>query len=445
MNFFEKKRVLVLGPSLSDAGIARIIAEQHPDITVDLMTSNRQTSTIPNLNIIPFKLEFRGNVDETFWENKLNFFKDGSFEYLTSDLLNFIKEENENYDLIVALGLEFQRWLAWRNLRKSIKTPILCPDHQAANIEFDKLFTKDILLEIGIPTPKYNLIDPANVINELDTRSLPIVFKFSKNFSALGFGSWVFKKRSYYETVSLLVHMTSFVEQEIYTEEFIKGKEVSVHFICNGNEWQYIGVARDYKKIYEYDLGANTSGTGSYSEVDYFTDNIKSTVFEYMDKLMLQLNRLGIFFKGIFYMGIIIDENNIPYILEINSRPGLPEMLSILGNIKPGLLLENFYRAATEDKLLAFEQNNSASVSICIMHKNYNHIMKLNSQLPDFSDAPNDIKIDYASYMLNKFNVYCCLTTTSNTRFSAAEKINKYLETKDLKDFRFRKDIGFLE
>jgi phosphoribosylamine---glycine ligase len=445
MNFFEKKRVLVLGPSLSDAGIARIIAEQHPDITVDLMTSNQQTSNIPNLNVIPFMLQFAGPVDATFWENKLTFFKEGSFKYLTSDLLNFIKEKNEDYDLIIALGLEFQRWMSWRNLRKSIKTPILCPSHQAANTEFDKLFTKDILLEIGIPTPKYDLVDPMTVIDELDNRTLPIVFKFSKNFSALGFGSWVFKKRTYYEIVPLLLQMTSFVEQEIYTEEFIKGKEVSVHFICNGTEWQYIGAARDYKKAYEYDLGANTSGTGSYSEVDYFTDEIKSTVFEYMDKLMLQLNRLGIFFKGIFYMGIMIDENNIPYILEINSRPGLPEMLSILGNVKSGMLLENFYRAATEDNLLPFEQDSSASVSICIVHKNYNHIMKLNSKLPDFSDAPNDIKVDYASYMLNKYNVYCCLTATGNTRFLAAEKINKYLETKDLKDFRFRKDIGFLE
>lgn len=445
MNFFEKKKILILGPSLSDAGLARYIATENPNIVVDLITSNAQNSTISNLNIIPFNLQFTGTVDSTFWDSKLNFFKDGQFSYLSTNLFSFIQKNFENYDLIIALGLDFQRWRSIKMLQKSISTPIFCPNSQSSNLEYDKLFTKDILIELDIPTPNYKLLEIESLIDTLDSCELPVIFKFSKNFSSLGFGSWVFKKRTYYETIPYLIETGMSANQEIYTEEFIKGKEVSAHFICNGMSWEYIGAARDYKKTFEYDLGSNTSGTGSYSTVDYFTDDIQSTVFSYMDKLMLHLNRLGIYYKGIMYLGIIINENNVPYVLEINTRPGLPEFNAILETLESGVLLENFYRAATEQELLPFTRTKKSAVSICIVNKNYNHIMKLNSQLPDFSDVPNDIKIDYASYMLNKYNIYCSLTTVADTRFSAAEKINNYLESKDLKDFRFRKDIGFLE
>ena len=71
--------------------------------------------------------------------------------------------------------------------------------------------------------------------------------------------------------------------------------------------------------------------------------------------------------------------------------------------------------------------------------------MKMFAKFPQLTNIPQDIKIDYSSYLFNKFNIYCSLTAVGTTRLEAAEKINKYLETQELNEFRFRKDIGFLE
>ena len=445
MSFFEKKRVLVLGTTISNAAIVRVLAENNPDITIDWGTGHDFKFNLPNLNVIKMPIEFTGTVDETFFENKFNFFKDGAFDFLTSKLVTFILDNQQNYDMVIALTAEFQRWNKMPYVRKNLNIPLLTPGFQESILEYDKLFTKDMLIELGIPTPEYTLVDKNKIVEELDNAELPIVLKFSKNFSALGFGTWVFKKRQYHETIAESIDGGYFPTQELYIEEFVKGKEVSVHYLCNGIDAEYLGSARDYKKLYEYDLGMNTSGTGCYSDVDYFTEDIKRTVDAYASQILNHLNSRGMFYKGVLYLGIIIGDDNIPQILEINTRPGSPEIASILETVDCKNLLENFYRAATSKDLIPFESKNNAATTICLVNKNYNGIMKMFTKFPQFTNIPDDIKVDYSSYVFNKYNIYCSLTTVGTTRMEAAEKINKYLETQELNDFRFRKDIGFLE
>jgi phosphoribosylamine---glycine ligase len=445
MSFFEKKRVLILGTTISNAAIVRILAENNPDITIDWGTGQDFKFDLPNVTVIKIPIEFTGTVDDTFFENKLNFFKDGSFDFLTSNLFNFVINNQDNYDMVIALTIDFQRWNKMSYIRNRLKIPVLTPGFQESTLEHDKLFTKDMLTELGIPTPGYKLVDKTKILEELDNLELPIVLKFSKGFSALGFGTWVFKKRQYQETIVDSIKAGDFLSQELYVEDFIKGKEVSVHYLCNGIDAEYMGSARDYKKQYEYDLGMNTSGIGCYSDVGYFTDNIKIAVDQYATQILKHLNSRGMFFRGVLYLGIIIGDDNIPQILEINTRPGSPEIVSILETVDCKNLLENFYRAATSDELVPFKFKNNAATTICLVNKSYNGIMKMFAKFPKLTNIPKDIKIDYSSYLFNKFNIYCSLTAVGTTRMEAAEKINKYLETQELNEFRFRKDIGFLE
>ena len=75
----------------------------------------------------------------------------------------------------------------------------------------------------------------------------------------------------------------------------------------------------------------------------YFTEDIKKTVCSYMDKLIPYFSGLALYFRGILYLGIMIDKNGVPHIIEINTRPGCPEFLTILDTIDTSNLLENFY------------------------------------------------------------------------------------------------------
>ena len=52
-------------------------------------------------------------------------------------------------------------------------------------------------------------------------------------------------------------------------EEFLRGIEVSVFVLTNGNDYKIIGHAKDYKRIGEGDTGLNTGGMGCVSPVPF--------------------------------------------------------------------------------------------------------------------------------------------------------------------------------
>ena len=51
----------------------------------------------------------------------------------------------------------------------------------------------------------------------------------------------------------------------ILVEEFLRGRECSLHALLDGKTYQLLPVAQDHKRIGEGDQGANTGGMGSAS------------------------------------------------------------------------------------------------------------------------------------------------------------------------------------
>lgn len=437
------KKVLLTGGSNSIEHLANILAQQNPDIEFDYLTSDTATVKAPNLNAIKFDVAYTFPINSANISDVQTMIGNGQCAGFWGGVQWFISHVSD-YDLIIAPSLDSQR----TNIFDEHAVPTLCSSAAVSQLEADKLYAKQILKEIGIPTPNYRLLNSNNLIEELNSEQLPIVFKMSNyvvSTSGLGFGSWVFTDDSYKNIIPFFNETTRY-NQKFYVEDFIKGREVSVHFLCNGRDWKYIGSARDYKRKNNGDVGMNTSGVGCYSPVDYFTDDIKDIVCDYATRLLNYITtNLALYLRGILYLGIIIDENDVPHVLEINTRPGAPEFLSILETVNNSNLLENLNRAAQSRPLLDFVPNNKYSVTINIIHKNYNQIMKFDSQLPDFSDVPEDIIFGSSSLIYTKFNFFCTLTASGNTKEEAANKIYNYLATKDLKDYTYRTDIGFLE
>lgn len=441
------KKVLITGASFSIEHIANTLARDNPDIEFTYATTDTSISRFPNLKIVGFNSVYgislnRNTMSDansmlsTAWPIRL----DGFQQWFAANLPNF--------DFLIALTLSSQL----SNIFESYIIPTLCPTAGCSRLEADKLFTKQVLQEIGVPTPSYRILDKHNLISDMEKESFPIVFKISKHVgatSSFGFGSWVFNDDSFKKIIPMFENADSLMydrDQEFYVEEFIKGREVSVHFLCNGSDWTYLGASRDYKKIKDGDKGLNTSGVGCYSPVDYFTDDIKDIVCDYATKLLEYISsNAALIFKGVLYLGIIIDENNVPHILEINTRPGSPEVLSILETVDCKDLLNNFSNAARGNTLTPVAPNGLHAVTVCIYHKKYNKDLKFNSQVPDFSDAPADIIVGGSLVIDSGFNFAGTLTASGETREEAANKIYNYLAGKDLKDYTYRTDIGFLE
>ena len=447
-------KILVIGINPANTKMVEEMARANPTVQFDYATAYEITNIdLPNVKLIYMDLYYNTASMLITNENVNSIVKSANssgFVGFFFWLKNFLDANIENYDFVIATYLRLQT-ADWFHLFKS-KRPIFCVDQTSAKLEDDKLFTKHILKDLNIPTPKFSILDSANIISELEKLNFPIVVKTNVPVGPLG--TWVFTDDSYKIETQILMAKVKGTRRPagaspaaVYTEEFIDGPEISAHFLCNGTSWKYIGSARDYKKNYDNDTGPNTNGTGCYSPVAYFTDELQQVVFGYMDKILAYLNNMGIYYKGFMYLGINVDRNNVPQILEINTRPGTPEILTILDTIDNSNLLENLYRAATGQDLLDITFKDNSAVAIGLMNKNFPVVGERlwNSDKPNITNLPDDLSFyEHCSIFIGQ-TCNGFVSTTDKSKEIASNKIYKYLNTIDTKDFRYRTDIGFLE
>lgn len=455
------KRVLVTGLVPVGIQVARELARIHTDIRFDvIITENFDNSTtsatdaiddnFPNIHYVIIKYVYIIEQDVTKENIKDASAIIGNFNTIPGNfsihksLISYVKENIELYDFVITTPLGFQQLKWFSDLKES--TVIFCPDMQCADLEHDKLFAKQLLSDIGIPTPEFKILDQDRLIEEVELLNLPAVIKCNIGYTSLGYASWVFKNQSYRDILPRVQHaaLSSNPSCKFYSEKFVPGEEISPHFLCNGKSWKFIGAARDYKKIKDGDQGMNTTGAGTYAPSEAWTPEIESQVFNYMDKLIPYLENIGMAFRGIMYLGIIIDDHGTAQVVEINTRPGSPEFQTILKTLDNSNLLENLYRASQGDDLLPITTNGKSAVSIALLNKNYTPEWKTETIMPSMKDIPVDIELAKSAHLLVSNNVYGTITTDGNTRLDASQKIYDYLETIEVGDFFYRTDIGRL-
>ena len=66
----------------------------------------------------------------------------------------------------------------------------------------------------------------------------------------------------------LFLHNTTIIVN-INVEEFLKGIELSVFVLTDGNSYKILPAAKDYKRIGVGDVGLNTGGMGAISPVPF--------------------------------------------------------------------------------------------------------------------------------------------------------------------------------
>jgi phosphoribosylamine--glycine ligase len=129
---------------------------------------------------------------------------------------------------------------------------------------------------------------------------------------------------------------------EIVIEEYLEGKEISVHAFCDGEHAVMFPASQDHKRIFDGDRGANTGGMGTIASIPWVTD---VQMQEIKEKIVLPtliaLKKRGRSFKGILFPGIMITKDG-PKVIEFNARFGDPETQSymrILGTDLADILL----------------------------------------------------------------------------------------------------------
>ncbi|MDR0890659.1 MAG: phosphoribosylamine--glycine ligase [Endomicrobium sp.] len=257
-------------------------------------------------------------------------------------IVEFVKRNKID---ITFVGQEVPLALGIVDYFKSHGLQILGPSMKAAMLESSKTYAKLFMNKYNIPTAQYkSFLDMNEAINFLS--SYPINKKIVIKADGLASGKGVYVCDDTKQGKDIIIQMMSKnlfgnAGKKLIVEEYIEGQEFSYLVFIDGTSYSVMPVAKDHKKLNDNDKGLNTGGMGSFAPIPLSL--LSNNLDELIKKTIIQKTVEGIlneklYYKGILYIGIIVDNNNIPYVLEYNCRFGDPETQVLLPLLNTDLL-----------------------------------------------------------------------------------------------------------
>ena len=210
---------------------------------------------------------------------------------------------------------------------KELGIPVFGPTKAAAEIEWSKSFAKQFMKEEGIPTASFHVFSDYKKASEyIKTQKFPLVIK--ANGLALGKGVVVAHNLSEAEqALKKMMNEKIFgsAGAEVVIEEYLQGREISIHAFCDGETAVLFPAAEDHKRIFDGDQGPNTGGMGTITPVPWVSKEMIEEIERKIVKPTIQaLKKHGRLFQGILFPGVMITDEG-PKVIEFNARFGDPE------------------------------------------------------------------------------------------------------------------------
>jgi len=226
--------------------------------------------------------------------------------------------------------------------KPELNVSVIGPNSKAAMLEGSKNFAKEFMMRHNIPCAKsqsFTKSTKSKASAFLATLKPPYVIKADGLAAGKGVLICETLKEAKQAVKDMLIEgKYGPAGKRIVIEEFLKGIEVSMFVVTDGQGYKILPSAKDYKRAGEGDTGPNTGGMGAISPVPVVTR-------EFMEKAKNQvliptingLKKDEIDFQGFIFFGLM-KVGGDPYVIEYNARLGDPESEVIIPRIKSDLL-----------------------------------------------------------------------------------------------------------
>jgi len=197
------------------------------------------------------------------------------------------------------------------------------PDADNAMLEGSKLRAKQAMSNNDVPTAEYQILrSDSDIDSALDAYSNhPWVVK--RDVLAGGKGVVVTTDR-HEAREAILAAIES--DGEVLLEAFLSGEEASILVMMDESAFVCLPASQDHKRLGDGDSGPNTGGMGAYAPAPVFTDEVRRKTIERIVKPMHEdLRNSENPYRGVLYVGLMIDSESDPYVVEFNVRFGDPE------------------------------------------------------------------------------------------------------------------------
>ncbi len=197
------------------------------------------------------------------------------------------------------------------------------PDADNAMLEGSKLRAKQAMSKNNVPTAEYQILrSDSDIDSALNAYSAhPWVVK--RDVLAGGKGVVVTSDREEAKE-AILAAIES--DGEVLLEAFLSGEEASMLVVMDESGFVCLPASQDHKRLGDGDSGPNTGGMGAYAPAPVFTEEVRRKTIERIVKPMHEdLRNAENPYRGVLYVGLMIDSESDPYVVEFNVRFGDPE------------------------------------------------------------------------------------------------------------------------
>jgi phosphoribosylamine--glycine ligase len=246
----------------------------------------------------------------------------------------------ESVDLVV-VGPEDPLAAGLADRLRAAGVRVFGPSRAAAQLESSKRFAKDFMRRHGIPTASYETFDDAaEAIAGADRMGGRCVVKADGLAAGKGVAMCEDPEAAAAAIREIMGERRfGAAGDRVVIEEWLPGEEASYYAITDGENVVTLAAAQDYKRALDGDRGENTGGMGAFSPVPVVSQAVEKRVLEEIVHPVIRgMAAEGHPYRGVLYVGLMIDASGAPRVVEFNVRFGDPETQALVVRMESDLV-----------------------------------------------------------------------------------------------------------